>query len=224
MLPKQDNKIDFDGYAMLLLSLVAMIATAGISYALCFKKIFKTAKSETHQCENDVMLFVLGKKLQNNQPDSEYMQRLKRAHTILNKHDDSQVIVLGGKTGDAPITEAYAGKCFLQDNKIESSRINLEEASRNTLENIKNAISLLEEKNKKIVIVSNRYHLSRSKQMANGLGLQVDLCAAEEKMDMSLISILKLMMEALHVQWYVTGRFYARLTSNQRMLNRIGKY
>ena len=74
------------------------------------------------------------------------------------------------------------------------------------------------------MIVSNRYHLSRSKQMANGLGLKVDLCAAEEKLDVSLLSLFKLMTEAMHVHWYKSGRFYARFTNNERMLNRIGKY
>lgn len=209
---------------MLLLSLLVMVATVGLSYLFCFKKSFSTAKKETHHCENDAMVFVLGKKLINNKPDAEYVQRLKRVYTILNQDDDSQVIVLGGKTGNANITEAYAGKLFLQEYKIEASRINLEEASRNTLENLKNAIDLLKIKNKKIVVVSNRYHLARAKQMANGFGLNVDLCAAEEKFDMNLLSLFKLMIEALHIHWYISGRVYANLTNNTRMINRVGKF
>jgi len=224
MLPKQKNKIDIDGYTTLLLSTVLMFATAGLSYIFCFKKIFLTAKNETHHCDKDIMVFVLGKKLINNQPDLEYVQRLKRAHTILINNNSSQVIILGGKTGDASITEAYAGKLFLEENKIETSRINLEEASRNTLENIKNAIDLLMVKNKKIVVVSNRYHLARAKQMASGFGLDVDLCAAEEKLNINLLSIFKIMIEALHVHWYISGRFYANVTNNIRMINRVGKY
>lgn len=224
MLPKQDNKVDLDGYAMLLLSTVFMTATAGLSYLYYFKKIFHTAKNETPHCDNDVVVFVLGKKLKNELPDEEYVQRLERVQNILHQHDDSNVIILGGKTGKATISEAYAGKLFLQQNNIDISRINLEEASRNTLENIKNAINLLKEKNKKIVIVSNRYHLSRAQQMAKGFGLEIELCAAEEKFNLNLLSVLKLMTEALHVHWYASGRLYARLTNNARMLERIGKY
>ena len=224
MLPRQENKIDIDGYAMLLLSTVFMTATAGLSYLYYLKKIFHTAKNETYLCDNDVVVFVLGKKLQNEQPDKEYVQRLERVQRILNQDDDSQVIILGGKTGKATISEAYAGKQFLEQNKIDTSRINLEEASRNTLENIKNAIELLKEQNKKIIVVSNRYHLLRAKHMAKGFGLEVELCAAEEKFNLSPLSALKLMIEALHVHWYASGRLYARLTNNARMLNRIGKY
>ena len=132
------------------------------------------------------------------------------------------MIILGGKTGTATITEAYAGKLFLQKNNIDVSRINLEENSRNTIENIKNAIDLLD--NNKIVIVSNRYHLHRAKQMAKGHGLEVALCAAEEKLKLNLLSVLKLMVEALHVHWYRSGCLYAKLTNNVGMLNRIGKY
>lgn len=222
MLPKQENKIDIDGYVTLLLSTLLMFATAGLSYVFFFRKILNTAKNETHLCSDNVLLFVLGKRLIKNKPDTEYVQRLKRVHTILNTNKDSQVIVLGGKTGDASITEAHAGKVFLENNDIESSRIELEQSSRNTLENLKNAIDLLKEKNKKIVIVSNRYHLARAKNMAEGFGLNVDLCAAEEKFKINLLSLSKIMIEAVHVHWYFSGRYYAHLTHNKRMINRIG--
>lgn len=224
MLPKQKNKIDIDGYAMLLLSSFFMIATAGISYLYYFKKIFYTAKNETTSCDNGCVIFVLGKKLKNELPDKEYVQRLERVQNILNQHDNTSVIILGGKTGAATITEAHAGKLFLEQNNIDISRINLEEASRNTLENIKNAIDLLHKKNKKIVVVSNRYHLLRAKHMAKGFGIEVELCAAEEEFNYNLLSVLKLMTEAVHVHWYASGRLYARLTNNARMLERIGKY
>lgn len=224
MLPRQENKIDIDGYAMLILSTVFMTATAGLSYLYYLKKIFHTAKNETHYCDNDVVVFVLGKKLKNEHPDKEYVQRLERVQNILNQDGDSQVVILGGHTGKATISEAYAGKQFLQQNNIDISRINLEEASRNTLENIKNAIGLLKEKNKKIIVVSNRYHLLRAKQMARGFGLEVELCAAEEKFNLNVMSVFKLMVEAVHVHWYASGRLYARLTNNTRMLERIGKH
>lgn len=224
MLPKNDNKFDVDGYAMLLLSLLVMIATAGISYLLCLKKIISIAKNETSLCDADATIFVLGKKLINDQPDNEYVLRLKRVHTILKTNLAAQVIVLGGKTGDANITEAQAGKIFLEQHKIDTSQIKLEESSRNTLENLKNAIDLFNLINKKIVIVTNRYHLARAKQMANGFGLEVKLCAAEEKLDINPLLLLKLMVEALHTQWYVSGRVYAKLTNNTRMINRIGKF
>lgn len=222
MLAKHENKIDIDGYSMLLLSTVIMIATAGISYLFCLKKIIHTAKTTTHDCREDVMVCVLGKKLINEKPDEEYLLRLNRASHILNQDARSQVILLGGQTGKAKISEAYAGKKFLLKHNIDLSRIYLEEASINTLENIKNAIILLKEKDKKIVVVTNRYHLARVKQMAQGFGLEVMLCAAEDKLNINLVSVFKLIIEALHVHWYLSGHYYAHLTNNNRIIKRVG--
>lgn len=222
MLAKHQNKIDVDGYSMLLLSTVVMIATVGISYLFCLKKIVHTAKTTKHVCNKNVMVCVLGKKLINEKPDEEYLLRLNRASYILNKDDQSQAILLGGQTGKAKISEASAGKKFLLTHKIESSRIHLEEASINTLENIKNAIILLKEKDKKVVVVTNRYHLARVKQMAHGFGLEVTLCAAEDRLNINFGSVFKLIIEALHVHWYLSGHYYAHLTNNNRIIKRVG--
>ena len=222
MLAKHNNKIDIDGYSMFVLSGLVMIATAGISYLFCFKKIFQTAHKTTHDCEENVVLCVLGKKLINNKPDSEYLLRLNRASHILNNDEQSHAILLGGKTGKASISEAFAGKEILLSNNIDPSRINLEEASINTLENIKNAITLVKKKDKKIVVVTNRYHLARAEQMSKGFGLDVEICAAEEKLNINLVTFFKLMSEALHVHWYLSGHYYAHLTNNNRIIKRVG--
>ena len=222
MLPRYKNKIDLDGYSMLVVSTLVMIATAGISYLFCFRKIFNTAKNTPHHCNESAMVCVLGKKLINEKPDNEYVSRLQRASHILSNNNDSQILLLGGKTGGAKISEALAGQEFLLKNNIEPSRIYLEEASHNTLENIKNAIDLLVDKDKKIVVITNRYHLARAKQMSNGFGLEVDICAAEDKLNINLATLFKLMIEALHVHWYISGHYYAHLTNNSRIIKRVG--
>ncbi len=227
MLAKYKNKIDIDGYAMLLLSTLVIVASAGISYLFCFKKIFDIAKNTNHNCTKSekcesIIICVLGKKLINDQPDNEYSSRLNRAVYILSRNDASEVLLLGGKTGKAKISEAAAGQVFLLKNNIASSRVYLEEESRNTLENIINAIDLLSAEDKSVVVISNRYHLARAKQMAEGLGLEVELCAAEDKLNINLLMFLKLMLEALHVHWYIVGRSYAHITKNTRIIKRVG--
>lgn len=221
MLAKYKNKTDIDGYSMLLLSSVIIIATAGISYLLCLKKIFNTAKKASHRCDKNVVVCALGKKLVNENPDKEYLSRLNRVNHILKADEHSRVILLGGKTGRAGISEAFAGQKVLLKENVDVSRISLEEASANTLENIKNALVLLKEKDKKIVVVTNRYHLARAKKMAEGFGLDVILCAAEDNLKLNLVSVFKLAIEALHVHWYISGHYYAHLTGNDRMIKRI---
>ena len=158
----------------------------------------------------------------NESPDDEYTSRLKRVAKILRNDESSQAILLGGKTGEANISEAFAGKEYLLGEKIHSSRINLEEASVNTLENFKNAMTLINDSDQDIIVVTNRYHLARAKKMAEGFGLDVDICAAEKKLNINHIFMYKLIIEALHMHWYICGHYYAHLTKNERIINRIG--
>ena len=222
MLSKYKNKTDIDGYSMLVLSLLVMTATAGLSYLYFLLKTFSIAKKTSSECNENVLVCVLGKKLIHEKPDYEYTSRLNRVTYILNNDERSQTILLGGKTGEAKISEAFAGKEYLLRERIHSSRINLEEASENTLENFKNAMTLITQSDQKIVVVTNRYHLARAKKMAEGFGLDVALCAAEKELSINLISTYKLIIEALHMHWYICGHYYAHLTKNERIINRIG--
>ena len=222
MLSKYKNKTDIDGYSMLVLSLLVMTATAGLSYFYFLLKTFSVAKNASSKCNENVLVCVLGKKLINENPDDEYTSRLKRVADILRNDESSQAILLGGKTGKANISEAFAGKKYLLSENIHSSRINLEEASVNTLENFKNAMKLINDSDQDIIVVTNRYHLARAKKMAEGFGLDVALCAAEKELSVNFISTYKLIIEALHMHWYICGHYYAHLTKNERIINRIG--
>ena len=222
MLLKHKDKIDTDGYLMFFLSIFVVFATAGISYIYYFRKTYLFAKQANTTCENNKMICVLGKKLYNDKPDDEYLLRLERARIILVSDERTEVMLLGGQTGTAMISEAHAGKEYLVNKKIETRRIHLEEKSRNTLENFSNAIDLLNNKNKEIIVISNRYHLARAMQLARGLGLRVEVCAAEEKLSMNSSTMVKLLLEALHVHWYTVGRHYAHMTKNNRIIERVG--
>ena len=114
------------------------------------------------------------------------------------------------------------GVMFLLYFLWELVRYNKEERSSQNKSNIKNAIALVGDKDKKIVVVTNRYHLARVKQMSKGFGLKVELCAAEDKLKLNIVTLLKLMLEALHVHWYLSGHYYAHLTNNNRIINRLG--
>ncbi len=116
----------------------------------------------------------------------------------------------------------YHYREYLLKEKIHSSRINLEEASENTIENFKNAMALINDSDQDIIVVTNRYHLARAKKMAEGFGLDVSLCAAEKEFSINLGSMYKLVIEALQVHWYICGYYYAHLTKNERIISRVG--
>jgi len=99
----------------------------------------------------------------------------------------------------------------------------LEEASRNTLENLKQARLFLTQQNSalQVDLLSNRYHLYRCQALAQGLGFNVTLVAAEKHFDGRWANCYKIFMEAFFSHWYHTGARVSRWLNNKRMLAKI---
>lgn len=212
---------DLDGLLTLLLSGTLIILSFGMTYFLAFAHILFTATKAICDNKNTQHIVILGKKLNNDLPDNDYRQRLDRALSTIGFTTNKQVYILGGITGCAGISEAQAGQNYLEENNIQAGNIFLEEESRNTLENMKHFMECSNIADKHICLITNRYHLARASIMAQGFGFVVEKCAAEDRYTPGLIATLVLLAEAFHLHWYLTGRAYAKLTHNQRMLSRI---
>jgi len=220
LLPEQNSHLDFHAYLTFLLSLLVIALSFGLTFFISLiYTLFITIKSN---CDNNFsQIIILGKRLRNNTPDHDYLQRLNRALKIVSITPNTSIHILGGITGEADISEAYAGKIYLEHNDIQDKTIHLEEKSRNTLENMKHlkASSIITDN--RIGLITNRYHLARASIMAKGFGFEVDKCAAEDSYTFGILPALKLLAEALHLHWYIIGRTYARLTGNKKILSRI---
>lgn len=212
---------DLDGLLTLLLSVTLIILSFGLTYFLALAHILFTATRAICDNKSAQHIVILGKKLNNDLPDNDYRQRLDRALTTIRLTTNNQIYILGGITGRANISEAQAGKNYLEDGKIQPYNIFLEEKSRNTLENMKHFMEFSNIPDKHICLITNRYHLARASIMAQGFGFVVEKCAAEDRYTPGLIATLVLLAETFHLHWYLTGRAYAKLTRNQRMLSRI---
>ena len=221
LLPSYEKKIDFDGYLMLLLSSLLILASAGLSLVFSWAYVLKAAAITSQKISTIETLLVLGKRLVNEKPDSDFILRLKRAAFICSQNHSSKIFILGGKTRETSISEASIGKAFLIQNNVEQKNIFIEEESRNTLENLQYFFSLIKDKQQEISLTTNRYHLARSLLMAKGFGINAQPCPAEEKFTFSLRNILMTFIESLHLHWYLTGKYWAKLTKNTKMLNRI---
>lgn len=213
-----DPKKDHDALSVLMLSLIIMILTVGSLYLLLLIFIFHKARSSSTQQEaiTKSTYIIFGKKLINSLPDQDYRYRLMR---LLQCPFDT-AIIMGGKTGNSKISEAEAGLSFLQEKGLgENKTVLLEQSSENTLENLKNTRQILN--NKPAVIVSNRYHLARCGVLAESLSITYTLCAAEEVFSCSLHNLGKCLKEAFYIHWFYSGKCWAKLTDNKRMLNKI---
>lgn len=94
-------------------------------------------------------------------------------------------------------------------------RVEMEEASLSTWENFLLTKELLIARGQSpacVAVVSNRYHLARCKAIADAVGIPVVLCAAEDRMDASMESLVLLTREAFYLMamnakilaWHIT--------------------
>jgi len=218
---QQYDQMKFDGITMFLLSMLIVIFTAGLSLLPFYIYILITAKTAKTLCPADGTRVILGLQLVNNQPSAEYQIRLQRGLSCLLENPESRSIILGGITGHAEVSEAVAGKDWLISNGITETRLTVENQSRNTLENLKLSKSILKKESHPIVLISHRYHLPRAAILANGLSIRNTICAADDQFSYSFSNLIKVLKEAINIHWYYTGKTFARVTRNKKMLARI---
>ena len=102
-------------------------------------------------------VIVLGAQVRGTQVSRALKQRLDRAAEYLEEHPDTVVIVSGGQGSGEDITEAQAMEEYLIGAGIAPERIWKEEASVNTVQNIRFSRALIEEEAPVIGIVSNDF-------------------------------------------------------------------
>ncbi len=212
-----------DGLATLLLSLAVILVSGGTSLLASFLFVRGVARRTAPvPAQGAERIIVLGMKLVEGKPAPAYRQRLDRSYRLASRQPMARVFLLGGRTGGDGMSEAEAGKAYLIRSGLDAAILHTEDLSRHTLENLRNYRANDPEAATAVThLVTSRFHLARSGMMAAGLGIRHALCAAEEHYGGTAALLLPLLREAFFVHWYVTGRLYATLTRNRRMLDRI---
>ncbi len=208
-----------EGLKMLILSLLAIILSAGLSLLWVFVRAWRLARRTTIEPVDDQPLLVLGVKLCDCDPVADFRQRLGRAVTLWEQGWRGKIFILGGETSPGCGSEAARGRDYLLAHGIAPEAIVLEDHSRHTLENLRFVRSMLD--GQAATIITNRYHLARTAALARGLGLRFRLCAAEAQFVHRGRGLAKLLRESFFLHWYYTGAFWARLVRDRKSLARI---
>ena len=127
---------------------------------------------------------ILGARVKGEKPAKSLMERIKAATEYLKENPEVKVIATGGKGKNEGIAEGVAIKRELLKNGFSEDRIILEDKSKNTVENFRFSLEKIRNsengKNKnsenngnrkiKVLIVTNDYHIFRSKNIARKVG------------------------------------------------------
>lgn len=211
-----------DGWFTLLLSNILILLLGGASLLWSAFGVLRQARNAPHVCAGDVALVLVpGMRLLAGKPNADFRSRLQRAR-LLHQQGERVILIMGGVTGVEGVSEAAAGRDFLLELSVASSFIQLEDSSRNTLENLRNARERIQESGiERYALLSNRYHLARCQALAHGLGMMPVLCAAEEQFSAPPSSWPRLFLESYYLHWYYTGKLWSRLSRNRHSLSRI---
>jgi uncharacterized SAM-binding protein YcdF (DUF218 family) len=213
---------DLDVVHTLAIATVACAATGGLLYLAYFIHVLNIARRAPVAMARARVLLVFGKRLVNGRPDAEYLARISRAHEQIAVGRCDVVLLLGG-VSSAGISEALAARDELNRLGVpQHVDIIVEDASIDTLENLRNARDLLSTHPAVLVaLLSSRYHLARCAALARQLGFEHELCAAEAQFTPTLARLGRIALEAGYILWADIGTRWARLIGNRRMLERV---
>jgi uncharacterized SAM-binding protein YcdF (DUF218 family) len=204
---------------------VACVGSLGLVYVAHLARVcWLAARAPARAAERRAML-IFGRRLVDDRPEADFLKRLARgrAHALAGLAD--RVLLLGGYSGGS-ISEAEAGRRWLvAEGWPTGVPLELEQASIDSLENLRHARVLLREREHEplppVWLVTSRYHLARCLYLARRLGLEAAPVAAEECLPLGRRYLTRLLMEAGYLMWIDTGMRWAALTGNRRMATRI---
>lgn len=204
----------------LLLSAGIMVLSLGITWCWALGRVWYVALRTPARAAPCDALLVLGLQLRDGAVTESYSRRLERARGLFMAGCAPRIVLLGGRAEHgAGVSEAAAGRDYLIHKGVPARNLMLEDRSRNTLENLRHGRALLATGDR-VTVISSRAHLARCQALAAVLGLDYQLCAAESRWTWDTSSLSALVKESLHLHWYYTGRWWARITADPELLSK----
>lgn len=200
----------------------ACLFSAGLGYLGYLVHVLRVARRAPCRPQHGQCVLLFGKHSPQGRIDRDFEARLDRAVSLWNTSPPARLVLLGGGApGEA--TEADIARAgLLARGMADDAPLLLESDSRDTLQNLRNARTLLGERMRsRVTLLSSRYHLARCALFARQLGFDVELCAAEPKLRLDRRTWLRLVGEAGYVCMTDVGARWARLIGHERMLARV---
>ena len=163
--------------------LLALIGAGVLSFAILLGLVL--SGSYDHISGDPQVMIILGCQVRQNGPSVLLQDRLDEALGYLEDHPDMTVVVSGGQGDDEPTTEAQAMAEYLMEHGVEEENIIQENFSHNTAQNFQYTMKHLQSQkvdySDGVLVVSNGFHLTRARMLAERAGFDnVSTLAAPE--------------------------------------------
>ncbi len=207
-------------------SALVLLLSAGTVWLAYLIHVCRVAARSPLAPPRRMITLVFGRRLEREVPEHDYRQRLQRALALAQSQHTDHLLLLGGASA-GQVSEASAGHAWLQQQGLPAGvRVELEQNSADSLENLRHARQLLQELSADtglppVALVTSRYHLARCLLLARRLGLNGVPIAAEPSLPRRPRYVALLLMEATYLMWIDLGLRWADLIGHRRMAARI---
>ncbi|MEY2117007.1 MULTISPECIES: YdcF family protein [Rhodanobacter] len=212
-------------YAALVTAL-ALLLSAGLVWLGYLIHVCRVAARSPLAPPRRMVALVFGRRLERDAPEHDYQQRLRRALALAEQQHTGHLLLLGGCSG-SQCSEAAAGQAWLRQHGLaDTVRLELEQDSVDSLENLRHARRLLLAEAgdgglPPVALVTSRYHLARCLLLARRLGFDGSPVAAEPALPRQRRYLGLLLVEASYLMWIDLGLRWAQLIGHRRMRARI---
>ena len=147
--------------------------TAAASFVCLLLLVFILSKRRTSLSPMDAII-VLGAKVNpDKRPSNTLMYRLDAAYDTYLSIRPKAVIVTSGRGADEPEAEAFVMKRYLVDKGVPASVVHEDASSKNTIENLRNAKSIMDRVHlSSAVLLTTDYHTARALTIARRIGIR----------------------------------------------------
>ncbi len=213
---------DADVLHSLAVTLVAVTLSGGLLWVGYLVHVWRLARRSPARAPRARVLLVFGRRLENERPEQDYRHRLQRTLHLVREGEVERVLLLGGASGSRT-SEAQAGADWLRGQGYpDHVPLVLEQASIDSLENLRHARELLrEDVLPPVALVTSRYHLARCALLAHRLGFDAHPVAAEPELPRHARYRLRMVLESGYLMWIDIGLRWAHFIGHERMAARI---
>lgn len=209
-----------------LVTVLALMLSAGLVWLGYLIHVCRIAARSPLAPPRRMVALVFGRRLERDKPEHDYRQRLRRALALAEQQQTGHLLLLGGRSGGQR-SEAAAGQAWLRQHGLPATvRLELEQDSVDSLENLRHARRLLlaeagDAGLPPVALVTSRYHLARCLLLARRLGFDGTPVAAEPALPRHRRYLGLLLVEASYLMWTDLGLRWAQLIGHRRMRARI---